>query len=330
MKRVKKVVVMLMVSAICILCMACQKQNKEQEVTETKEVHVASLKGPTSLGLAQMIAHEGELLETAKYQYDMYVNADEILPGLLNGSTDIALIPSNVASVLYHKSEGAIQVININTLGVLYFVSADETIETIDDLKGKTIYLTGKGTTPDYVLQYLLDGYEISSDDVAIEYKSEATEVVAALMQNENAVGLLPQPFATVACMQDERLLQNIDCNEAWAEIAGDTSGIVTGVTVARTDFLQENEEILQEFLQLQENSVDYVNQQSEDAIKDLMSLGIVEKEPILVKALPQCNITFITGSKMKTLLNGYLQILEDKNSALIGGSLPADDFYYE
>ena len=174
------------------------------ENTETADgtlVRVASLKGPTSLGLLFLMnkADKGETANT--YEFQMATGADEILPLMVKGDLDIALVPANVASVLYHKTQGGVEVIDINTLGVLYMVSGEDGLTNFTDLKGKTIYLTGKGTTPDYVLQYLLTANGMSADDVILEYKSEATEVASVLAEDPTAIGLLPQPFVTAACM---------------------------------------------------------------------------------------------------------------------------------
>ena len=206
------------------------------ENTETADgtlVRVASLKGPTSLGLLFLMnkADKGETANT--YEFQMATGADEILPLMVKGDLDIALVPANVASVLYHKTQGGVEVIDINTLGVLYMVSGEDGLTNFTDLKGKTIYLTGKGTTPDYVLQYLLTANGMSADDVILEYKSEATEVASVLAEDPTAIGLLPQPFVTAACMQNDALKVIFDLNEEWNKVQGeDGSSMVTGVTV--------------------------------------------------------------------------------------------------
>ena len=159
-------------------------------------------------------ADKGETANT--YEFQMATGADEILPLMVKGDLDIALVPANVASVLYHKTQGGVEVIDINTLGVLYMVSGEDGLTNFTDLKGKTIYLTGKGTTPDYVLQYLLTANGMSADDVILEYKSEATEVASVLAEDPTAIGLLPQPFVTAACMQNDALKVIFDLNEEW------------------------------------------------------------------------------------------------------------------
>ena len=214
-------------------------------------VRVASLKGPTSLGLLFLMdkAEKGETSNA--YEFQMATGADEILPLMVKGDLDIALIPANVASILYHKTQGGVEVIDINTLGVLYMVSGENDLTDFTDLKGKTIYLTGKGTTPDYVLQYLLTANGMSVDDVTLEYKSEATEVASVLAEDPTAIGLLPQPFVTAACMQNDALKVIFDLNEEWNKIQGVSgSSMVTGVTVVRKEFLEEHEDAVKSFME--------------------------------------------------------------------------------
>lgn len=299
---------------------------KEQKTT----VRVGGLKGPTTIGLLalQEKAAGGEAKED--YEFSMMTAADELLPQMIKGELDIALLPANVAGILYNKTNGGISVIDINTLGVLYMVSGDMTIDEIEDLKDKTIYLTGKGTTPDYVLHYILEENGFTEADCTLEYKSEATEVAAILSENPDAVGLLPQPFVTAACTQNDALNVVLDMNEQWAAVQGEGgSRLVTGVTVVRNEFLKENEKAVKNFLTEHEESIKNVNEDVEKGAALAVEAGIIAKEPIAKKAIPDCNITYIDGEEMKQALSGYLQVLFERDAASVGGTLPADDFYY-
>lgn len=297
---------------------------------EEAPVRVGSLKGPTSMGIVSLM-EKAEAKETAwDYEFVMATAADELLAQVIGGNLDIAMVPANVSSVLYNKTEGAISVIDINTLGVLYVVECREDIQSIADLKGQTIYLTGKGTSPDYVLQHLLLENGLTTDDVTLEYKSEATEVVSVLSQDDAAIGLLPQPFVTSACIQNENLRIALDLTEEWESLQEETgSSLVTGVTIVRNEFLEENPEAVTDFLQEHEASAAYTNEKPEEAAKLIEAKGIVAKAPIAQKAIPYCNITCITGEDMKQALEGYLQVLYDMAPASVGGALPAEDFYY-
>ncbi|MEE0151627.1 MAG: ABC transporter substrate-binding protein [Acetatifactor sp.] len=299
--------------------------------TDDTVVRVASLKGPTSLGLLFLMdkANKGETANT--YEFRMATGADEILPLMVKGDLDIALIPANVASILYHKTQGGVEVIDINTLGVLYMVSGEDGLADFTDLKGKTIYLTGKGTTPDYVLQYLLNANGMSVDDVTLEYKSEATEVASVLAEDPTAIGLLPQPFVTAACMQNDALKVIFDLNEEWNKVQGASgSSMVTGVTVVRKEFLEENEEAVKDFMEEHKASAEAINADPATGAALAVEAQIVAKEPIAQKAIPDCNITYMDKADMKQALSGYLDVLFHQDSQSIGGGLPESDFYYD
>lgn len=297
---------------------------------EPTTVRIGGLKGPTSMGLVflQEQAENGQAKQA--YEFTMAAAADELLPLMIKGELDIALIPANVASVLYGKTEGGISVLNINTLGVLYMVSGDDSIDSMESLRGRTIYLTGKGTTPDYVLQYLLTANGIDVSECTLEYRSEATEVAALLAQQPQAIGLLPQPFVTVACAQNEELKVVLDMNEQWNLVQGEGgSSMVTGVTVVRNDFLQEHPEAVAAFMTEHATSVQAIQEDPDKGAELVVAAGIIAKEPIARKAIPQCNITCIDGENMRQALSGYLQVLYDLAPQAVGGALPKESFYY-
>lgn len=309
------------------LLTGCGSGKAEEKVT----VKVGALKGATTLGLLPLEdkAANGEAGEN--YEFSMMTAADELLPMMIKGELDIALLPSNVASILYQKTNGGVTVIDINTLGVLYMVSGDSSITGVEDLAGRTIYLTGKGTTPDYVLHYILSVNGMDADsDCTLEYKSEATEVAALLAENPDAIGLLPQPFVTAACAQNDALSVILDMNAEWEKLQGeDGSRLVTGVTVVRNEFLQEHENAVAAFMEEHQASAQSMNSDVENGAKLAAASGIIAKEPIALKAIPKCNITYIDGADMKQALSGYLEVLYEQNPESIGGALPGDDFYY-
>ena len=309
------------------LLTGCGSGKAEEKVT----VKVGALKGATTLGLLPLEdkAANGEAGEN--YEFSMMTAADELLPMMIKGELDIALLPSNVASILYQKTNGGVTVIDINTLGVLYMVSGDSSVTGVEDLAGRTIYLTGKGTTPDYVLHYILSGNGMDADsDCTLEYKSEATEVAALLAENPDAIGLLPQPFVTAACAQNDALSVILDMNAEWEKLQGeDGSRLVTGVTVVRNEFLQEHENAVAAFMEEHQASAQSMNSDVENGAKLAAASGIIAKEPLALKAIPKCNITYIDGADMKQAMSGYLEVLYEQNPESIGGALPGDDFYY-
>ena len=321
----KKILTLAATAALTLgLLTSCGQQE------EPTTVRIGGLKGPTSMGLVflQEQAENGQAKQA--YEFTMAAAADELLPLMIKGELDIALIPANVASVLYGKTEGGISVLNINTLGVLYMVSGDDSIDSMESLRGRTIYLTGKGTTPDYVLRYLLTANGIDVSECTLEYRSEATEVAALLAEQPQAIGLLPQPFVTVACAQNEELKVVLDMNEQWNLVQGEGgSSMVTGVTVVRNDFLQEHPEAVAAFMTEHAASVQAIQEDPDKGAELVVAAGIIAKEPIARKAIPQCNITCLDGENMRQALSGYLQVLYDLDPQAVGGALPEESFYY-
>lgn len=295
-----------------------------------ESVRIGSLKGPTSLGILDLMdrAEKGETKHP--YEFRMAVGADELLPLMAKGELDMALIPANVAAVLYHKTEGGVCVVDINTLGVLYLVTGDEAVAGPADLKGRTICLTGKGATPEASLRYVLDRSGLGEGDYVLEYRSEPTEVAALLAEDPSRVGLLPQPFATAALMQNGDLRIAMDMNAQWEQLQGEEGGgMVTGVTVVRREFLEEHEDVVEDFLEEHGSSVDAVNGDPEKGAAMAVRAGIVAKEAIAAQAIPRCNLVCVTGEEMKAALSAYLEALAGFDAGLIGGALPEEDFYY-
>lgn len=324
MKKIsKRILCMVMIAATLLMCSCGDKENDE-------EVRIGSLKGPTTIGLIALM-EKSDAQETGNaYSFTMETQPDVLLTMMMQGELDIALVPANVAAVLYNKTQGGICVIDINTLGVLYLVSKDTAITGITDLSGRTIYLTGKGTTPDYVLRYLLEENGISTEDVTLEYKSEATEVAAILAENPDAIGLLPQPFATAVTQQNSELSIVADLSAEWdATQKTDGSMMVTGVTIVRREFLEANEELVKQFLQDHMASAEMVETDVTSTAAGAVQYGIMEKEAIAQLAIPYCNVVYMDGTAMQNALSGYLNVLFAEDPTSVGGSLPAEDFYY-
>lgn len=296
--------------------------------TETA-VNVTALIGPTGMGLVKMMNDDEA---KGDYAFTLAASADGITPGLIKGDVDIAYVPANLASVLYNQTQGGVTALAINTLGVLYIVERGDSVKTVEDLRGRTIYASGKGATPEYALNYLLSSSGIDPEkDVNIVYKSEHAECLTAILTDASSVAMLPQPFVTVAQSKAQDIRVALDMSALWDELqAGNEnpSGMVTGVVVARTAFAQEHPEKVKDFLESYASSVSYVNANVDEAAKLIAQYGIVP-ENVAKLAVPQCNIVCITGEEMKTKLNGYLSVLLAQNPNAVGGKVPDDAFYF-
>ena len=306
------------------------ESESEAEPVEPASYSIAGLKGPTTMGMVKLMDDAEQGLYDNTYTVTMYGAADEIVPLLSKGELDMAAVPANLAATLYQKLEGKVQVAAVNTLGVLYVVTTGNAeVTSVADLAGKTVYSTGKGTTPEYALNYILTQNGLDpAKDLTIEYKSEATEVLSAMQTAGDAVAVLPQPYVTTAQMQVEGLKVALDLTEEWNKVSPD-SALVTGVLLARTDVIEANPAAFDQFLADYQASIKWVTANTADAAQLVAKYEIVPKAEVAEKALPACNITWLAGSEMKAKLSGYLQTLYDQDPASVGGAMPDDGFYY-
>ncbi|MCQ2469036.1 MAG: ABC transporter substrate-binding protein [Ruminococcus sp.] len=320
----------LLVTALMLTALfaGCSQKKNESSVSSVDMIRLGGLKGPTSMGMVKLLDDAEKNATENKYEFTMAASADELTPKLLKGELDIIAVPANLGSVLYNNSQGAVKTIAVNTLGVVYILEkGGDSIKSLSDLKGKTIYASGKGSTPEYTLKYLLQESGLDAEnDVTIEWKNEPTEVVAQMSSMDNAVALMPQPFATVAQTQLDDLRIAVDLTKEW-DCLDNGSKCITASLIVRSDFASKNPETVKTFLEEYENSTEFVNVNVTEGANLVEKYDII-KAPIAEKAIPYCNIVCITGNKMKTSLSGYLEILYNLNPAAVGGKLPDDSFY--
>lgn len=302
-----------------------ETEETDAPVIDDVTIRVGSLNGPTTVGILSLMndVENGEAI--GNYEFTELTQPDELVASLNAGDVDIALIPANMASILYNRTE-SISVIDINTLGVIECISADDSITSVSDLAGKTVYSVGQGATPEYALNYLLDSYGI--EDCTIEFKAEPAEVIAELTADPEAVGFLPEPAATAQAAANG-LNVCFALTDEW-ENATDDSILITGVTVVSNDFLAEHPDAVAQFLEAHAASVDAANATGSDEVAALaVDHGFFANADMASVVIPRCNTVCITGDEMKTLLSGYLQTLFDQNPDAVGGQMPADEFYY-
>lgn len=324
----KKKILLLLLAAVLLLLPACGATAKG--MSAEGPVRIAGLKGPTTMGLVNLLDMEQQGSAALDYDLQLYGTADEIVPGLIKGELDMAAIPANLAAALYQKTKGGIQVMAVNTLGVLYVVEKGDTVHSMADLAGRTILSTGKGTTPEYLLRYLLEKNGLDPDkDVKIQYCSEATEVTAQMAAaQKDAIAVLPQPYVTAAGMKDPSLRVALDLTAEWDKVSD--SQLVTGVTVVRTQYAQEHPDVVEAFLQEYAQSVRTANTDLDRTAALCEQQGVVAKAAIAKKALPACNIVCRTGDEMQKDISAYLSVLCAADPAAVGGKLPDEGFYWK
>lgn len=324
----KKKFLSLLLAAALLLLPACAASAKG--LSAEGPVRIAGLKGPTTMGLVNLLDMEQQGTAALDYDLQLYGTADEIVPRLIKGELDMAAIPANLAATLYQKTKGGIQVMAVNTLGVLYVVEKGDTVHSMADLAGRTILSTGKGTTPEYLLRYLLERSGLDPDrDVKIEYCSEATEVTAQMAAaKKDAIAVLPQPYVTAAGMKDASLRVALDLTAEWEKVSD--SQLITGVTVVRTQYAKDHPDVVAAFLQDYAQSVRTANTDLDRTAALCEQQGVVAKAAIAKKALPACNIVCQTGEQMQKDVSAYLSVLHAADPAAVGGRLPDAGFYWQ
>ena len=322
----KKIVSLLLALVLALSLAACAAT--QTKPYESVNIRLGGLKGPTSMGMAKLLddAENGRTANT--YTFTMAPSAGELTPQLIKGELDILAVPVNVASILYNQTQGAVQLLAASTLGVLYIAEkGGETVTDVRSLAGKTLYATGKGATPEYALTYLLAQNGLTlGEDVTVEWKSEPSEIVALMAQEEHAIAMLPQPFVTVAQGKLEGLRVALDLSAQWDALGLDSRLITAGLLV-RKAFADEHPEAVAKFLEEYAASTDYANSNPAETAALVEKLDIVNAA-VAEKALPKCNLVCITGAEMKTAVSGYLQTLYDLKPEAVGGAMPDDGFY--
>ena len=347
-KLFRSAAVLALAAALLVSLTACGKEQETQPETEEPvqeapaTLRVGALKGPTAMGLVELmkasdLVSAGEEVPQAydnlpdavdSYTFTLAAAATELAPQLVKGDLDIACVPANLAATLYQQTEGEVVTLGINTLGVLYIVENGNAVQSLADLEGKTMVASGKDSTPEYALRYLLEENGVDPDTgVVIDWKNEHSECVSALASGAATIALLPQPFVTVAESKMPELRTALDLTEQW-DALDNGSALITGVVVARRDVVEAHPQAVERFLEQYAASVDWVNVNTADAAALIGEYGIVDAA-VAEKALPACNIVCITGSEMKEKLSGYLQVLCDASADSVGGAMPGDDFYY-
>lgn len=339
MKTAKKLTALILALAMIFALAACAGNDDDQTSTgdvPKTTVNVATLMGPTGIGMTKLMDDDEKGSSANDYNFTVATSPDQIVAAISNATDpiDIAACPINLASTLYKKTNGAVQIAAINTLGVLYILENGNTINSISDLKGKTLYATGQGSTPEYILNYILEANGLTpGEDVTINYVAEHAELATMIATGKVDLAMLPEPNVTSARVQNSDLRIALDVTEEWGKatvLNGDgESELVQGCIIVRKEFAENNPEALEAFLEEYKASVDYVNANVDEASTLCETYGIIPKAAVAKMAIPNCNITFVKGAEMKELAQSNLQILFDANPSSIGGAMPADDFYY-
>ncbi|RHR10403.1 ABC transporter substrate-binding protein [Pseudoflavonifractor sp. AF19-9AC] len=308
--------------------------SSSQETPDLPTLNFMALSGPTGVGAAQMMSTYDVTAENPDTSLGFLLNssveADNqvVSNALINKDADIAAMATNVAATLYAKTDGAIQVLCVNTLGVLYILEKGDSVHAMTDLAGKTVYATGQGANPEYVLNYLLTKNGVDPASVDIQWMT-AQEVSAKMTSSEEAICMLPVPAATALMLQDSGVRQAISLSSAWDKL--EQGPLPQGCLVARTEYVEEHPEEVAAFLKAYEASITYMSDEAnlDSAAQMVAQFGITANDKVAAAAIPQCNLTYLAGSEMKQALETYYQVLVQADPASVGNAMPYDSFYY-
>ncbi len=331
MKKIFSVLLAFAVS-MCIFAGCGKVGTDTPEVTEAPEefaaatFKIAALNGPTGMGISKLIDNAEQNVYKNTYNVELFSAPTDVTGLLINGEIDVAALPTNLASTLFNKTNGKIQLLALNTLGVLYVLEKGDTVHSIKDLQGKKIYSSGQASTPEYALDYVLKANDVTCE---VEYFATHAELATQALQGNADIILIPEPMASTVMMKNPEFRVAIDFNKAWDEACNNTALLSMGCLVARKDFVDSNKDAVEQFLKDYAESVDYVNKNPKEGAELVSKYGIVASSEIAEKAIPNSNMVTLTGNEMKLKTQEYLKILFDFNPAYIGGALPGDEFYY-
>lgn len=315
----KRIVAMITAAVMLFSLAAFAACSKKQDDTE---IRIAALKGPTGMGMVKLADKQNY----PNYTVSIEASPDALNPRIISGEVDVAAVPVNLASVLYNKLDGDISVLAVSTLGVLYVVEAGSEVNSVADLAGRTVYATGQGATPEYILNYLLDKNGVS-ESVEVNYVGEHAALATMLANGSAEIGMLPEPNVTSTLAGNDNLRIALNLTEEWNKVC--STELVQGVVIARKSFVNEHPEAIEQFLREYEKSSAFVNENIDEAAKLIVDAGILGNVEIAKKAIPNCNISFSKGEAMHKAVEGMLTVLFEANPKSIGGKLPDKDFYY-
>jgi len=314
----KKFIAMMMVLCMALSLASC--------AAAEEAVNVYALKGPTGIGLVKVMNDND-----GAYNFTLAGAPDEVVAAVASGNADIACVPTNLAATLNKKTEGKVQLVALNTLGVLHIVTNNPEINTLEDLKGKTLWATGQGSTPEYVVNYILEANGLA-DDITVEYKAEHAELATLAAAGTVDVALLPEPHVTSVLNQNKDFRIAMDVTELFNQAAagkGENAVLSMGCVIVNKAWAAGNADKLAAFMDAYAQSVEFVNTNVDEASQMVEAQGIIPKAAVAKKAIPNCHIVFITGEEMKTQIAPFFQVLYNANPKSVGGEVPGEDFYY-
>ncbi len=326
MKNTVKLIAVILAAAFVLGLVGCAEQPDKE-----LKVNVTVLSGTTGMGMAKLISEKKAGNATLNYEFSIVSDATQVSAGVLGGSIDIAAVPTNLASTLYNKTNGGVQVLAISNLGVLYLLEKGDSVQSLADLNGKTVYIPGQGTNPEYILKHIIEKNGMTvGEDVKFDYTySTPDTLTAALAGGLVDIALLPEPKVTAAKAKNADIRTAIDLSAEWDKVSSEGS-LAQGCIIVRKEFADAHPVEIKAFLDEYKKSVDFVNDDIDAAANLIAEAGIIPQAALAKKAIPNCNIKYVDGDEMKAALTEFYNILFKLDPKSIGGKLPDDGLYYK
>ena len=328
MKHLRKCTALLLAVLMVLALAACGQKDDTAAVDKDLTVNVVSLNGTTGFGMAKLMADSKAGTAALNYSFTVETDPSNATAALVNGTADIAALPTNAAAALYNKTDGAVQVLALNTRGVLYVVTdGTESITSFADLRGKNVYVPVQN--PTFIFQYLCEknGLTAGTDITIDNTYAQPAELNTALASGEVHIAVLPEPMVTIARAANPDLTVALDLTAEWDK-AAPAGSLVQGCVVVRKAFADAHPNEVKAFLDEYKASIEYLTAEPDQAGQMIEEAGIFAKAAVAAKAIPNCNVCFVSGADMQAPLTEFLTALSTVAPQSIGGSVPEDDFY--
>ena len=322
MKQTKTKLLCLLIAVLMLLSLAaCGQKDADTAIDKDLTVNVVALNGTTGFGMAKLMSDSKAGTTALSYNFTVETDPSNATAALVNGTADIAALPTNAAAALYNKTDGAVQVLALNTRGVLYVVTdGTENITSFADLRGKNVCVPVQN--PTFIFQYLCEknGLTVGTDITIDNTYAQPAELNTALASGEVHIAVLPEPMVTIARAANPALTVALDLTAEWDKVAP-AGSLVQGCVVVRKAFADEHPNEYQA-------SIEYLTAEPDQAGQMIEDAGIFAKAAVAAKAIPNCNVCFVSGADMQAALTEFLTALSTVAPQSIGGSVPGDDFY--
>ena len=321
----------LLTSSLVVGCSNTQEDNKD-EAKDVKKVtvNVGAPEGLPAIAIAKLAQENPQIKENYQVKYTLEATSDALSTDVMKEGLDIAIVPSNMASIAYNKTSNY-QIAGTVGMGSFYLVSSDEDIKGLDSsLEGKEVGNIGKGLTPDITVQALLKEKDVDLSKVTFNYSNEASDLVSLLATGKLTTGIVPEPALSGLLTKNSDLKVICGVNDTWKDVFKNENGYPQSTLIIKTSFAKENCEFVESFIKSLDENIEWTNENPKEAGEFAAKFGVNIKAPLLVKAIDRTNLKFIAIEDSKDDYQKYFEILNSFNAKVLGGKVPDENIFYK